>query len=142
MFHFRSIVSDPAQEVDRLLQEARRASGSGPRRVVVLADGPGFELRQITLMACEELPFRRNYEQAKVWRVVAGRGHADIDEGEIAMMPAAEVEIGAGVLHQIENRGSEPLVLQELRVLGDLDAAARAEANRAMDTHAGAAVLA
>lgn len=101
--------------VDALMDAARRSSEFSRRRVEVLAEGDGLELRQITLLPGEELPFRRNPGLAKSWRVLSGFGHADVAEAEIVMMPYSEISIAPGVLHQIENKGREPLVLIEMR---------------------------
>ena len=106
-------------QVEPLMAEARRTSTEAGRRVEPLARTRGQVLRRIILLPGEELPYRRNPHLEKVWRVQSGAGHADIDEAEIALMPQAEITIAAGALHQIENRGTRPLVLLELRRLGD-----------------------
>lgn len=116
MIHIRSFDGKIVNQVDRLLADARQASGAGMRRVRILAQGPGFTLRQVVLMSGEELPFRRNPDQIKTWRVISGRGHADVYEADMALMPGAEVEVAPGALHQIENRDCTPLVMQELRI--------------------------
>lgn len=105
-------------QVEQLMAAARKASNEAGRRVEPLARTGGQELRRIILMPGEELPYRRNPHLEKVWRVESGVGHADVDEAEIALMAQAEITIGPGVLHQIENRGTRPLVLLELRRLG------------------------
>ena len=109
------IDKETACQVEQLLDDARRASGAAPRRVQILESGPAFTRRRVTLMGGEELPFRRNPHLAKTWRVISGIGHADIAEAEVTLMPGAEVAIAPGDLHQIENRGPEPLVLEDVR---------------------------
>ena len=109
------IERDTACRVGQLLEDARRASGAAPQRVEILESGPSFSRRRVTLMGGEELPFRRNPQLAKAWRVVSGIGHADIAEADVTLIPGAEIAIAPGALHQIENRGPEPLVLEELR---------------------------
>lgn len=135
MMHLRS--NDAARiHVDRLLADARAASGQSARRVQLLAEGAGYKLRQIFLMTGEELPFRRNPLFSKVWHVAAGRGHADIAEADVAVTCGATIEIGPGALHQIENRGASPLVLLELRVDARLDDAGYEEARGALAAQA------
>lgn len=132
MFHLGP--SDPARRhVEQLLADARTASGPVDRRVQVVADGPGYTVRRITLAAGEELPFRRNPNFAKTWRVTGGRGHADVAETDLALMEGAQIDIAPGALHQIENRGEIPLVLHELRVAIGLDAAGAAMADAALE---------
>ncbi len=129
---YQPIDMDMALQVSELLDDARCASRAAARRVEVLSQGAGFVLRQITLMTGEELPFRRNTTMQKHWRVVSGVGHADVDETEIALMPSAELSIAPGALHQIENRASDPLVLEELRVAAGLRGRALLAARRSL----------
>ena len=115
MSYHSFIGKDMARQVEQLLDDARRASHASPRRVEILESSPSFARRRVTLMGGEELPFRRNPHLTKTWRVISGIGHADIAEADVTLMPGAEVAIAPGALHQIENRGPDPLVLEELR---------------------------
>lgn len=106
-------------QVEQLMAAARRASAQVAHRVEPVARAPGQVTRRITLFPGEELPYRRNPHVAKVWRVEAGIGHCDVDEADVALMPLAEITIAPGILHQIENRGTGPLVLLEHRRMAD-----------------------
>lgn len=131
MFHLRT--QDAARlHVERLLADARAASGPNDRCVDVVAEGPGYALRRIILAVGEELPFRRNPNFAKTWHVTRGHGHADVHEADIALMEGAQIDIPPGALHQIENRGELPLVLLELRMEAQLDGAGRVLARDAL----------
>ena len=102
-----------------LLADARWASREAKQPVRTLWSHLGETRRQITLLAGEELPFRRNLDLVKIWRVCSGIGHADIAESDVTLMPGSVVTIAPGRLHQIENRGPDPLVLEEVRRRAD-----------------------
>lgn len=106
---------DTGFQVGHLLKTARAASFGTEERVTRLSQSAREDSRRIILMPGEELPFRRNPALCKRWQVESGLAHADVNETDMALMPGAEVVISPGALHQIENRGSAPLVLREDR---------------------------
>lgn len=104
--------STRARIVEALLRNASDvAKRTGRADVAKTAD---LQVRRIVLAPNEELPFARTNTRAKVWVIISGAASADIGEQEMTLSTDAFAVIRPGMLHQIENCGTAPLVIIEL----------------------------
>lgn len=84
----------------------------------VLADGEGYRVKSITVLAGRRLSYQRHERRSEHWFVVQGHGLVTLDGVTRSVLSGASVDVPVGVCHRIENVGSDELVFVEVQ-LGD-----------------------
>ena len=81
----------------------------------VLADGPGYQIKRITVLPDERLSLQRHARRDEHWVFLTGQGRVTRGEREIEVQAGSTVDIPRMMLHRIENTGDEPLLLVEVQ---------------------------
>jgi len=81
----------------------------------VLAEGPTFKVKTITVRAGQRLSYQRHSRRAEPWFVVQGTGAVTLDGAAASVVAGSAIDVPVGVCHRIENTGSEDLVFVEVQ---------------------------
>ena len=87
----------------------------GSYTVLEDAEAEGFKVKRITVQPGARLSYQRHARRAEHWFVVAGNATVTIDDMVSEVPTGGAVDIGLGVAHRIENRGSVPLTFVEVQ---------------------------
>jgi len=117
----RSHAQDVKGIVDRLRADARPEVDLPPRvpcpwgDYESLDDGPGYQVKRITVTPGGKLSLQKHRHRAEHWTVVQGVARVrrndetfDLQENESCFLPL-------GCVHRLENPGAEPLILIEVQ---------------------------
>ncbi|NNN02743.1 MAG: phosphomannose isomerase type II C-terminal cupin domain [Acidimicrobiaceae bacterium] len=82
----------------------------------VLDDEMGnHKVKRIVVSPGKRLSYQVHAQRAEHWFVVAGVATVTLDGEVFDLSPGRSVDIGIGVAHRCENRGSEPVVFVEVQ---------------------------
>ncbi|TAL38642.1 MAG: cupin domain-containing protein [Spirochaetes bacterium] len=81
----------------------------------VLADEDDHKVKRITVFPGKRLSLQRHRRRAEHWLCVHGTGAVTLDERIVEFTPGGAVDIGKGVLHRVENRGTDNLYFIEIQ---------------------------
>ena len=117
----REDAQDVKSLVDRLESEGRTEHlfhtthyrPWGRQRAVDEADG--FEVKRITVQPGASLSLHRHSQRAEHWVVVAGKANVTRGAENFVLDENQSTFIPSGVIHRLENPGSEPLEIIEVR---------------------------
>ena len=84
-------------------------------RYDVLADGPSYKVKTITVEPGKRLSYQQHARRSEHWFVVAGRGRVTLDGVAKDLGKGDAVDVPQGVAHRMENPGHEPLVFVEVQ---------------------------
>jgi len=73
------------------------------------------KLKRITVYSGKRLSLQRHRRRSEHWYMVQGTGIVRLGDEDIAVGPGTSVDIPAGVLHRIENTGSQDLIYIEIQ---------------------------
>ena len=81
----------------------------------VLQESDTHKVKCIWVDPGKRLSYQRHAKRAEHWFIVLGTGQITIN-GEIqSVVPGSTVDFGIGVLHRIENTGSEQIIFVEVQ---------------------------
>jgi glycosyltransferase involved in cell wall biosynthesis len=81
----------------------------------VLEDSPGHKVKRIQVHPGKRLSLQRHRRRSEHWTVVEGKGLVTRGGEYRSVVPGSSVDIDCGVIHRIENQGTEPLVFIEVQ---------------------------
>ena len=84
-------------------------------RYDVLADGPSYKVKAITVEPGKRLSYQQHARRSEHWFVVAGTGRVTLDGVAKDLGSGDAVDVPQGVAHRMENTGREPLVFVEVQ---------------------------
>jgi len=87
-------------------------------------NGPGFQVKRITVNPGAKLSLQKHAQRAEHWIVVSGTARVTCDERVFTLNENESTFIPLGAKHRLENPGSEPLHIIEVqsgRYLGEDD---------------------
>lgn len=87
-------------------------------RWLVLAEGPGFKVKQLEVDPHARLSLQMHEWRAEHWVVISGTATCTVDDRVRACGPGDTVVVPRGIAHRIANDTAEPVVLVEIQ-LGD-----------------------
>ena len=81
----------------------------------VLEDAPGHKVKCIHVHPGKRLSLQRHRRRSEHWTVVEGRGLVTLGGEYRSVGPGSSFDIDRGMIHRIENQGTEPLVFIEVQ---------------------------
>jgi mannose-6-phosphate isomerase len=81
----------------------------------VLADEPDHKVKRIIVHAGKRLSLQRHRHREEHWYILCGQALVTRDNEKISLSRGEAVDIPKGVLHRIENVGSEPVGFIEVQ---------------------------
>jgi len=84
-------------------------------RYEVLQENETHKVKCIWVDPGKRLSYQRHAKRAEHWFIVHGTGQITIDGVVKPVAPGSTVDFGIGVLHRIENTGSEQIVFVEVQ---------------------------
>jgi mannose-6-phosphate isomerase-like protein (cupin superfamily) len=87
----------------------------------VLATGPDYALKRITVLPGQRLSLQYHHHRAEHWTIVSGQAEVEIDGAVVPCGGGEHVYIPLRAAHRIRNIGAEPLVFIEVQVGQHLD---------------------
>jgi mannose-6-phosphate isomerase len=73
------------------------------------------KVKRIVVAPGKRLSYQRHTKRAEHWFVVSGIATVTLDGVELQVPPGASLDIGVGVAHRCENRGTVPVVFIEVQ---------------------------
>lgn len=73
------------------------------------------KLKRITVYPGKRLSLQRHRRRSEHWYVVQGTGIIRLGDENVAVCPGVSVDIRSGVLHRMENTGSQDLIYIEVQ---------------------------
>ncbi len=73
----------------------------------VLADGPDFKAKTITVRPGKRLSYQRHEHRSEHWFVVTGTGVVTLDGSAVPVQPGVAVDVPVGVPHRVENTSEQ-----------------------------------
>lgn len=73
------------------------------------------KLKRITVHPGKRLSLQRHRRRGEHWYVVRGTGVVRLDDKDVVVAPGMSVDIPRGILHRIENTGTENLIYIEVQ---------------------------
>ncbi|HPB81065.1 MAG TPA: phosphomannose isomerase type II C-terminal cupin domain [Spirochaetota bacterium] len=73
------------------------------------------KLKRITVYPGKRLSLQRHQRRSEHWYVVQGTGIIRLGNEDVAVCPGVSVDIQCGVLHRMENTGSQDLIYIEVQ---------------------------
>lgn len=114
-----------AQDVRALVQELEqrgRGEATGHARVyrpwgsfASLEQGPGFQVKRITVAPGQKLSLQYHHHRAEHWTVVAGTARVTVDDTVQDLQANESVFIPLGAVHRLENPGDDPVEVIEVQ---------------------------
>ncbi len=86
----------------------------------VLAAGPGFKAKMLTVYPGRRLSLQLHHKRAERWVVASGRGEALVAGATFDLTPGVMIKVPTGADHRLTAAAGEPLVIVEVQ-LGDCD---------------------
>ena len=84
-------------------------------RYEVLQENETHKVKCIWVDPGKRLSYQRHAKRAEHWFIVHGTGHITIDGVVKPVASGSTVDFGIGVLHRIENTGSEQIIFVEVQ---------------------------
>jgi mannose-6-phosphate isomerase len=81
----------------------------------VLADEDDHKVKRITVFPGKRLSLQRHRRRSEHWFCVHGTGAVTLDDRVVEFTPGGAVDIGTGVLHRVENKGTDDLYFIEIQ---------------------------
>jgi beta-1,2-mannobiose phosphorylase / 1,2-beta-oligomannan phosphorylase len=81
----------------------------------IIDQGPGFQVKQMTLYPGQRISYQRHVHRAEHWTIVAGEGLTTIDDREERRNIGDMISIPSGTKHRIQNVGKNDLVFIEVQ---------------------------
>jgi len=116
---------DRAQEVKMVVDELRRKNHESAvfHRTVhrpwgtytVLDDSDEGKVKRLVVRPGGVLSLQRHQHRSEHWTVVKGGATVRVDDHEQQLGPGQTVQIPAGSLHRLENRGTDPVHIIEVQ---------------------------
>src|SRR5271167_2518310 len=82
---------------------------------VLSDDEPDHKVKRIVVRPGKRLSYQRHTKRAEHWFVVSGTATVTLDGLELQFPAGASLDIGIGVAHRCENRGTTPVVFIEVQ---------------------------
>lgn len=82
----------------------------------VLAEGEGFKVKKLVINPGHETSLQTHKHRGEVWRIEAGQGFAQIEDGVYRMHPRDLYEISSGFQHRLSCVGDIPLEILEVQI--------------------------
>jgi mannose-6-phosphate isomerase-like protein (cupin superfamily) len=73
------------------------------------------KVKRIVVAPGKRLSYQKHAKRAEHWFIVSGVATVTLDGEELTRLPGEGVDIGIGVAHRCENRGTEPVVFIEVQ---------------------------
>jgi mannose-6-phosphate isomerase-like protein (cupin superfamily) len=87
----------------------------------VLAVGPGYAVKRITVRPGGVLSLQRHRHRAEVWTMVAGVAEVTLGDDVFAAGPGECVQVARFQIHRVANHGAEAVVFIEVQTGAILD---------------------
>lgn len=81
----------------------------------VLADEADHKVKRIVIHPGKRLSLQRHRQRQEHWYILSGEALVTRDQEQIRLSPGMAVDIPKGVLHRIENVGSDPVTFIEVQ---------------------------
>lgn len=81
----------------------------------VLEDCPGHKVKRIHVHPGKRLSLQRHRRRSEHWTVVQGKGLVTLGGEYRSVGPGSSFDIDRGMIHRMENQGTEPLVFIEVQ---------------------------
>lgn len=81
----------------------------------VLEDTPGHKVKRIEVHPGKRLSLQRHRRRSEHWTVVEGKGVVTLGGEYRSVVAGCSVDIDRGMIHRIENQGTNPLVFIEVQ---------------------------
>ncbi|NDF42958.1 MAG: cupin domain-containing protein [Actinobacteria bacterium] len=94
-----------------MLEKSERPWG----RYEVLQESETHKVKCIWVNPGKRLSYQRHKFRAEHWFIVAGRAQVTIDGSVRKIGPGESVQFGIGVLHRIENIGTDEVIFVEVQ---------------------------
>ncbi|NDA41367.1 MAG: cupin domain-containing protein [Actinobacteria bacterium] len=94
-----------------MLEKSERPWG----RYEVLQESETHKVKCIWVNPGKRLSYQRHNFRAEHWFIVAGRAQVTIDGSVRKIGPGESVQFGIGVLHRIENIGTDEVIFVEVQ---------------------------
>lgn len=114
--------AEAVKDVVAVLSAKGRTEAKTPLRTVRpwgafegLRQGPGFQVKLLTINPNAGISLQYHNHRAEHWVVVAGRARVTRNEEILELNANQSTYIAAGIHHQLENPGSEPLHVVEVQ---------------------------
>jgi mannose-1-phosphate guanylyltransferase/mannose-6-phosphate isomerase len=104
------------------LERSGRAEGQVHRRVhrpwgsyQSLDRGPGFQVKRLIVKPGHSISLQRHRYRSEHWVVVRGRATVTRDGESAELLPNQSTYVAAGIVHKLENKGTEDLEVVEVQ---------------------------
>ncbi len=84
-------------------------------RYEVLQESTHHKVKCIWVTPGKRLSYQRHQKRAEHWFIVQGSARVTIDGKDSTLAPGATVDFAIGVLHRVENVGTDELVFVEVQ---------------------------
>ena len=81
----------------------------------VLGDGPGFQIKHLSLNPGAKISLQKHNHRAEHWVVVSGSARVTCDDREFTLSKNESTYISRGSVHRLENAGLEPISIVEVQ---------------------------
>jgi mannose-1-phosphate guanylyltransferase / mannose-6-phosphate isomerase len=110
------------KEVVRRLRDEGRTEHINHRKVhrpwgtyEVMDSGPGFQVKRLTINAGAAISLQKHRKRAEHWVVVVGRARVVRGDEMFILEENQSAYVPEGVIHRLENPGTEPLEIVEVQ---------------------------
>jgi mannose-6-phosphate isomerase len=84
-------------------------------RSTVLVEGPRYTIERLEMSPGQRMSIQMHYHRSEHWVVVAGTARVRVGDREVYLHPNQSAFVPPATPHRVENPGSVPLVLIEIR---------------------------
>jgi mannose-6-phosphate isomerase-like protein (cupin superfamily) len=84
-------------------------------RWCVLEDDASFKVKRIEVLPGKRLSYQKHFKREEHWYLVKGEAKVTRDGSDYLLAQGESIDIGRGVLHRIENVGTDLLVFIEVQ---------------------------
>jgi len=81
-----------------------------------LLEGPGYKIKRVEVTPGYRLSLQSHARRSEHWVVVSGTAWVNCDDQDFELCANKSAYIPVGLIHRLENRGAEPLVIIEVQV--------------------------
>lgn len=117
----RDRVQDLKQLVEDLKRDRRRQQHNHRQvhrhwgHFVTLAEGPGHQVKMLTVKPGAALSLQRHRQRAEHWVVLEGEAEVTLGDKTLKLQAHANVDVPVGAMHQLRNAGTVPLRIVEIQ---------------------------
>ena len=117
----RERVQDVKHVVEQLGQAGRTEPESYPHvhrpwgAFIVVDSGPGFQVKRLTVHPGAAISLQWHRRRSERWVVVQGEATVTLGDDVLTLARGGSIDIPAGTVHRMENRGSGPLEVVEVQ---------------------------